>query len=64
MKNNILLDKVIDYTRVEMRYKQEVNQEIRDWLDEYAGAGHYALGGWAVYFEKEEDATMFALRWG
>lgn len=35
-----------------------------NWLEDYEGKGAYALGGWSVFFEQEEDASMFLLRFG
>ena len=61
MKNNILINDKINYTFVSTH--QRVDEIHCGWLDDYQGKGHYALGGYGVYFECEEDATVFALRW-
>lgn len=37
--------------------------EMREWLLNHEGYGSYSHGGWGIYFTREEDATLFALRW-
>lgn len=60
MKNIGMLDSDKEYVWVP--HKHGIDAVIA-WLDEYAGQGHFALGGYGVYFEDEQDATVFALRW-
>ena len=42
---------------------RKVNDDILEWLDNYQSDGQYWLGGSGVYFEINEDCTMFVLRW-
>jgi hypothetical protein len=57
----------INYTFIDTRIHSTPGHssfyEIDDWLESYEGKGHYAYGGYGVYFENEEDALVFALRW-
>lgn len=50
-------------------YNQEVNyREIEGWLKENCKDSYYPSPGWhktpMIEFEDDEDAMMFALRWG
>lgn len=64
MKNNITIDRNIDYTLIPTAQRvDKILGGIIEWLDEYEGKGHYALGGYGIYFEREEDAAVFALKW-
>ena len=36
---------------------------MQDWLDNHESDGVYSVGGHGFYFELEEDAAYFALRW-
>lgn len=56
-----MVDMNIDYTYV--KFDTNGSNKIIDWLTEYDGKGHYACGGYGIYFQNEEDATVFALRW-
>lgn len=37
--------------------------DIHEWCEETFGKDHYAWNGGNFWFEKHEDAVMFALRW-
>lgn len=60
MRNIGMLDSDKEYLWVP--FTQGIDNVIM-WLNEYPGKGDYALGGFGVYFEDEQDATMFSLRW-
>jgi hypothetical protein len=38
--------------------------EVHDWCEEELGREHYSWNGANFWFETEEDAFRFALRWG
>ena len=38
-------------------------QDMVHWCTNYEGAGGFCMGGHGVYFEREEDAVVFALRY-
>ena len=61
MKNNIIVDQNINYIYV--AYNRLKNEQVLHWLVDYEGKGHYARGGTGIYFEREEDAAVFALKW-
>jgi hypothetical protein len=60
MKDISLLKNDIEYVFIEVGLL--TNEQIQ-WLNDFGGSGHYSRGGFGVYFECEEDATVFALRW-
>ena len=37
--------------------------DIMQWCNQVIGADHYTWTGYTMWFEREEDAVMFALRW-
>ena len=41
-----------------------LTNEMLEWLLNHEGYGSYSRGGHGIYFTREEDATMFTLRWG
>ena len=41
---------------------EKAPQDVYAWLDKTDGAG-FSFGDNGIYFYKEQDATMFALRW-
>jgi len=57
--NGVLEDQ--GYYSVKLRPK---NKESWDWCTEKFGAEHYAWTGSKFFFETEQDAIMFTLRWG
>jgi len=40
-----------------------ITKEMLEWLQTHEGYGSYSRGGHGIYFTREEDATMFTLRW-
>lgn len=40
----------------------EITHVLR-WLKEHESDGKFVLGGRCIWFSKEEDATMFTLKW-
>ena len=38
--------------------------EIHDWCEQEFGGNHYSWNGSNFWFETQEDAFRFALRWG
>ena len=40
-----------------------LTNEMLEWLQTHEGYGSYSKGGYGIYFTREEDATMFTLRW-
>ena len=40
-----------------------LNQQMVKWIDETPGDGRIWAGGMTLYFELEQDATLFTLRW-
>ena len=40
------------------------NKECYDWCSEQFGSEHFAWTGSKFWFETEQDAIMFTLRWG
>lgn len=63
MKDNIIVDQNVNYTYVAVAYNRLKNEQVQQWLVEYEGKGHYARGGNGIYFECDDDATLFALKW-
>jgi len=61
MQNIGVLKDTIDYVVIPLH--KRVPNDVLLWLDDYDGRGHFALGGYGIYFEREEDATVFALKW-
>lgn len=45
-------------------HKSGERTAMRAWCDEQFGEEHYAWTGSKFWFETEQDAIMFALRWG
>lgn len=37
--------------------------DIHQWCQEYIGEAHYAWTGSVFWFERQEDAVFFKLRW-
>jgi hypothetical protein len=60
MKDIVLLEWEINYTHVQVPL---LTDEQIQWLDDHESDGHYARSGTGIYFEKQQDATVFALRW-
>jgi len=60
MKDIVTLEWEIDYTHVQVPLL--TNEQIK-WLDDHESDGHYGRGSTGIYFEKQQDATVFALRW-
>lgn len=65
MKNVGIIDTNKDYIRVDIKHPIHSIDfaDMANWLHEYPGKGSYALGGWAIFFENEDDAMMCRLRW-
>lgn len=38
-------------------------QEIHRWCEQQFGQDHYVWAGYRFWFEREQDAILFALRW-
>lgn len=38
-------------------------KDIMQWCNQMVGEDHYTWTGYTMWFEREEDAVMFALRW-
>lgn len=56
------LDMSVNYTYLPLPGKSSVTWiDVMLWCEDQRGAGHFSMGGHGVYFEKEEDAIMFAL---
>lgn len=56
------LDMSIDYTYLPFPGKGAITWiDVQLWCEGHMGIGHFSMGGHGVYFEKEEDAIMFAL---
>jgi hypothetical protein len=56
--NSVLEDQ--GYYSVKLRYR---NQECYAWCDEQFGQEHFVWTGSNFFFETEQDAIMFTLRW-
>ena len=61
MNEKIIVDNNVNYTYVACNRLN--NEQVQQWLVEYDGKGHYARGRIGIYFDREEDAVLFALRW-
>ena len=44
-------------------FETHITQPMIQWMDENVSSGRVWVGGHALYFEKEQDAIHFALRW-
>ena len=38
-------------------------REVMTWCNEVIGEDHYTWTGYTLWFERERDAVIFALRW-
>lgn len=62
MKNTILFDFNKEYYKMDFRSKN-VLHNAEEWCYTYEGKGNFAVGGWCLYFEEEDDMIMCELRW-
>ena len=42
---------------------KNVLHNAEEWCYTYEGKGNFAVGGWCLYFEEEDDMIMCELRW-
>ena len=53
-----------DYVSVELGYRSYItSQEAYDWCCEQFGKEHFTWTGSRHWFESEQDAALFMLRW-
>lgn len=55
------IDMAVNYTYLPITNKSVTMFEVMLWCEQRPGDGHFTMGGHGVFFEKEEDAIMFAL---